>query len=91
MFNGVEIEIIPQEIERLRKRDLVHYCRECKAYHPVESLYACKHIGQVDGEQLYWNNQIGWVDISHAAFYSFEETEKYICAVPRGWEQILCA
>ena len=27
MFNGVEIEIIPQEIERLRKRDLVHYCR----------------------------------------------------------------
>ncbi len=88
--NGVELEILPQEAVRLRKRDLIHYCREHRCYHIHEDLFAVKHKGLVDGEQLYWNNQMGWVDLSHAAFYTEEEIKTVTPALPGEWEKILC-
>lgn len=48
-------------------------------------LYIIKMISKHDGEQLYWNNQMGWVDRELADVFTEDETFRLDLPLDGAW------
>jgi len=68
--NGTELTINPRQKKELKRARAIYYCGQCAAYHiePDDTIHAIQGA-KVDGEQLYWSNQDGWVSFESATLF----------------------